>query len=64
MALVEMVDKVLIVWADAGSTNGGSGGNGTSALGIEHEETNVNSKWWKDIMWIWWRWWWGWCSPS
>ena len=29
-------------WSDAGSTNGGSGGNGTSALGIEHEETNVN----------------------
>ena len=25
-----------------GSTNGGSGGNGTSALGIEHEETAVN----------------------
>ena len=29
-------------WSDGGSTNGGSGGNGTSALGIEHEETNVN----------------------
>ena len=29
-------------WSDAGSTNGGSGGNGTSALGIEHEETAVN----------------------
>ena len=29
-------------WSDAGSTNAGSGGNGTSALGIEHEETAVN----------------------
>ena len=29
-------------WSDGGSTNGGSGGNGTSALGIEHEETAVN----------------------
>ena len=29
-------------WSDGGSQNGGSGGNGTSALGIEHEETAVN----------------------
>jgi len=29
-------------WSDGGSTDGGSGGNGTSALGIEHEETAVN----------------------
>ena len=29
-------------WSDAGSTNGSSGGNGTSALGIEHEETLVS----------------------
>ena len=29
-------------WSDGGSQNGGSGGNGTSALGIEHEETTVN----------------------
>jgi len=29
-------------WSDAGSSNGSSGGNGTSALGIEHEETAVN----------------------
>ena len=29
-------------WSDAGSQNGTSGGNGTSALGIEHEETTVN----------------------
>ncbi len=29
-------------WSDGGSTNGSSGGNGTSALGIEHEETAVN----------------------
>ena len=29
-------------WSDGGSNNGSSGGNGTSALGIEHEETAVN----------------------
>ena len=29
-------------FSDAGSQNGTSGGNGTSALGIEHEETTVN----------------------
>ena len=29
-------------FSDAGSQNAGSGGNGTSALGIEHEETAVN----------------------
>ena len=29
-------------FSDAGSQNGTSGGNGTSALGIEHEETAVN----------------------
>lgn len=29
-------------WSDGGSTDGSSGGNGTSALGIEHEETAVN----------------------
>jgi len=29
-------------WSDSGSNNGSSGGNGTSALGIEHEETAVN----------------------
>ena len=29
-------------WSDGGSQDGGSGGNGTSALGIEHEETTVN----------------------
>lgn len=29
-------------WSDGGSSNGSSGGNGTSALGIEHEETAVN----------------------
>ena len=29
-------------WSDSGSNNATSGGNGTSALGIEHEETAVN----------------------
>ena len=29
-------------WSDGGSNNGASGGSGTSALGIEHEETAVN----------------------
>ena len=29
-------------WSDGGSNDGSSGGNGTSALGIEHEETAVN----------------------